>query len=242
MFTCREASASLLFGKKKTREPCITYHRNSKKSVTDQKLTDRRKRKSSMKSIILIFALLPFIAGYAQARSQGSANTTKQVDLAETSDFPVWVSVQHSQDEADSVSSNLSKPEFDDRAIRIQQRTVSDAPVMPGYENITREYLIQTDNWYYLYRKIQQDNELHYFGYNHFEGEELPDMTALIQTGVFNRALILQFHNQHNIKFGQEGVDNRILISQTDTLSSGNNTANVQQRGSGNRAAIIQNR
>ncbi len=168
--------------------------------------------------------------------------TLMQAEPVEISEMPVWVSVQPTHGEADSVSNGFSNPAYDDRAIRIQQRTASDVPVSSEYENISREYRIQIDNWYYLYRKMHKENDLHYFGYEHFDEDDLSDMRVMRQTGALNRALILQFHNQHNIEFEQEGVDNQIIISQTDSLSIENNSANVKQRGSGNRATIIQNR
>lgn len=101
------------------------------------------------------------------------------------------------------------------------------------------QQMVLFNDWHYVVIEVGDGNWVVYFSKSQ-NGEEMPGIPLFFcQDGCDNQALIIQQHTGHDVRFTQDGEKNRILIIQSDTLGS-ESSARVEQRGSGNRATIIQ--
>lgn len=95
-------------------------------------------------------------------------------------------------------------------------------------------------DWHYVVKETSDGNRMVYFSKSK-NGEQMPGIPFFFnQDGRDNQALIIQDHTGHDVRFKQDGEMNRIMIIQSDTTGEGSR-ARVEQRGTGNRATIIQN-
>lgn len=103
----------------------------------------------------------------------------------------------------------------------------------------TTQQMVLFNDWHYVFVETGDGNRMVYFSKSQ-NGEQVPGIPIFFnQDGRDNQALIIQQHTGHDLRFTQDGEKNRILIIQSDTLGS-ESSARVEQRGSGNRATIIQ--
>ena len=100
--------------------------------------------------------------------------------------------------------------------------------------------IVLFNDWHYVVKETGDGNRMVYFSKIR-DGEPVLNFPGYFsQNGRDNQALIIQDHTGHDVRFKQAGETNRILIIQSDTTGN-ESRARVEQRGSGNRATIIQN-
>ena len=100
--------------------------------------------------------------------------------------------------------------------------------------------IVLFNDWHYVMKETGVGNRMVYFS-KILDGEPVLTFPGFFsQDGRDNQALIIQDHTGHDVRFMQTGEKNRIMIIQSDTTGDGSR-ARVEQRGTGNRATIIQN-
>jgi hypothetical protein len=99
--------------------------------------------------------------------------------------------------------------------------------------------MVLFNDWQYVVKETGDGNRMVYFSKSK-NGEQMPGIPFFFnQNGRDNHALIIQDQTGHEVRFNQDGEANLIMIIQSDTTGDGSR-ARVQQRGTGNRATIIQ--
>ncbi|MFO8029802.1 MAG: hypothetical protein R6U28_08065 [Cyclonatronaceae bacterium] len=99
--------------------------------------------------------------------------------------------------------------------------------------------VVLSNNWSYVEQMTPSGNRIFYLVKIEDDGKERVLPAFFEQHGTDNEAVIIQQNEQDLVRFRQKGESNRIWIMQSDSLGKGSK-ADVEQRGSNNRATIIQ--
>lgn len=181
----------------------------------------------------LIVLLIKFVLTYYPVLAQDSQSFK---DLATAKECE---SIMHVWDNYKVLNTNAN---FHANLSFIQQ---TDSTVSSGHGAVIKVYSVDKsrkmlgNNWRYLDRVTSQRNRVFHIVRSSDDGKEQVLLALFQQCGTDNQALIIQDQTGNDVRFNQDGEKNRILIIQSDTTGS-ENRAGVKQRGSGNRATIIQ--
>ena len=134
----------------------------------------------------------------------------------------------------------LSVPDDSTGGAGSMNRTDSESgPGQEVAEPDMMQRMVLFKDWHYVVKETSDGNRMVYFSKSK-NGEQMPGIPFFFnQDGRDNQALIIQDHAGHEVRFKQDGERNRIMIIQSDTTGDGSR-ARVEQRGTGNRATIIQ--
>lgn len=111
----------------------------------------------------------------------------------------------------------------------------------PGRDvySMGKSRVLLSSNRSYVEQMEPNGNSFIYLVRMRVDGIEQVAPSFLESHGTDNQAVIIQQNEQDLVRYIQEGESNRMWIMQSDSLGMGCN-AEVEQRGSNNRATIIQ--
>ena len=111
----------------------------------------------------------------------------------------------------------------------------------PGRDvySMGKSRVLLSSNRSYVEQMEPNGNRIVYIVKIEDDGKERVLSAFFEQHGTDNHAVIIQQNEQDLVRYIQEGESNRMWIMQSDSLGMGCN-AEVEQRGSNNRATIIQ--